>query len=115
MVKIYVLQHNFSSPQLNQYKLGKLPGDGAESVRVNGEAETKDGGSGVSGVDGSGGSGTTSLNSDTVSIWLDTEGMGPGYCHMPGTPTVLWFFLVGAGLALYHCPVMRMFGCHMCC
>lgn len=57
---------NHTKDELNQYKLGKLPGDGAESVRVNGEAETKDGGSGVSGVDGSGGSGTTSLNSDTT-------------------------------------------------
>lgn len=86
--------------QLNQYKLGKLPGDGAESVRVNGEAETKDGGSGVSGVDGSGGSGTTSLNSDTVSIRLDAEGMGLSQCHTSGPLVVLWFSLVEAGLAL---------------
>ncbi|XP_042865284.1 liprin-alpha-1-like isoform X5 [Penaeus japonicus] len=68
---------NHTKDELNQYKLGKLPGDGAESVRVNGEAETKDGGSGVSGVDGSGGSGTTSLNSDTSGS-PSTTGTGEG-------------------------------------
>ena len=46
--------------QLSQYKLGKLPGDGAESVRINGEADVKDGA-------GEGTGGSSVLNNDTVS------------------------------------------------
>lgn len=61
------------SLQLSQYKLGKLPGDGAESVRVNGEAETKDGG-GVS-VDGGSGGIPAALSSDAVSISRRIEGI----------------------------------------
>ncbi|XP_066966849.1 liprin-alpha-1-like isoform X4 [Macrobrachium rosenbergii] len=45
---------NHTRDELNQYKLGKLPGDGAESERINGEAES---GEGVGGNGSGGGSG----------------------------------------------------------
>ncbi|XP_071514186.1 liprin-alpha-1 isoform X5 [Panulirus ornatus] len=37
---------NHTRDELSQYKLGKLPADGAESARINGETESTEGGSG---------------------------------------------------------------------
>ena len=65
MVSLYLFHQ-----QLNQYKLGKVPGDGAESERINGEAESGEGmgnnGSGTGAGSGSNADGSLTVRNGDV-------------------------------------------------
>ncbi|CAL4067411.1 unnamed protein product, partial [Meganyctiphanes norvegica] len=63
---------NQTREELGQFKLGKVPGDGAESKQINGEAETKEnGGDGGTGANGNNSSGSNEVSS--MSIWQTAE------------------------------------------
>ncbi|KAK7077580.1 Liprin-alpha-4, partial [Halocaridina rubra] len=57
---------NHTKDELNQYKLGKLPGDGAESERINGEAESANGGIGSNSTGPPSGSGSNADGSVVI-------------------------------------------------
>ncbi|XP_042238314.1 liprin-alpha-4-like isoform X5 [Homarus americanus] len=63
---------NHTRDELSQYKLGKVPGDGAESNRVNGETESTEGGSGGSGT--SNGDGSPSGGEAAAGGMADADG-----------------------------------------
>merc|ERR1711915_838763 len=61
---------NQTREELGQFKLGKVPGDGAESKQINGEAETKENGGEGTGANGNNSSGS---NEASMSIWQTAE------------------------------------------
>merc|ERR1711915_308437 len=59
---------NQTREELGQFKLGKVPGDGAESKQINGEAETKENGGEGTGANGNNSSGSNEASMSTAEL-----------------------------------------------